>query len=95
MKKTLSVMLLSLPFALSAQTPTPVEKSIRSFELGEVVVTATNPADSLSAVLLAIGQEGKPLNKQEGPLQIIAPNDRLHSRWIREVKHINVTYPRD
>src|SRR5690606_2611666 len=50
MKKTLSVMLLSLPFALLAQTPTPVEKSIRSFELGEVVVTAANPADSLSAV---------------------------------------------
>jgi len=43
-------MLLSLPFALLAQTPTPVEKSIRSFELGEVVVTAANPADSLSAV---------------------------------------------
>lgn len=43
-------MLLSLPFALSAQTPIQVEKSIRSFELGEVVVTVANPADSLSAV---------------------------------------------
>lgn len=51
-----------------------------------------DPKTEGGAVLLAIGQEGKPLNKQVGPLQIIAPNDRLHSRWIRKVRHIDILY---
>ncbi|RZF60073.1 TonB-dependent receptor plug domain-containing protein [Sphingobacterium corticibacterium] len=50
MKKTLSVLLLCLPYVLPAQTANQPEKSVRSFELGEVVVTAANPTDSLSAV---------------------------------------------
>jgi len=51
-----------------------------------------DPKTEGGAVLLAIGQDGKPLNKQVGPLQIIVPNDRLHSRWIREVRHIDILY---
>lgn len=54
-----------------------------------------DPNTHEGAVLLAIGQEGKPLNKQVGPLRIIAPNDRLHSRWVREVRYINVVYGQD
>lgn len=29
------------------------------------------------AILLAIGQQGKPLDKTVGPLRLIAPNDQL------------------
>ena len=86
----------------------PTRDQLKGEELQKIVVVTAgdsykvvfslpelDPKTEGGAVLLAIGQEGKPLNKQVGPLQIIAPNDRLHSRWIREVKHINVTYPRD
>lgn len=54
-----------------------------------------DPKTAGGTVLLAIGQDGKLLNKRIGPLHIIVPNDRLHSRWIREVRHIDVVYSRD
>lgn len=49
------------------------------------------PADG--AILLAIGQHGEPLDEQVGPLRLIAPNDQLHSRWVRQVTGIFVVYP--
>lgn len=52
-----------------------------------------DPKSSDDAILLAIGQQGKPLDKQVGPLRLIAPNDQLHSRWVWEVRGIVVIYP--
>ncbi len=52
-----------------------------------------DPKSADRAILLAIGQHGEPLNKRVGPLHIIAPNDQLNSRWVREVSGIFVTYP--
>ncbi len=53
MRKTITPLLLAmacLPHLVSAQVGVDLEKPIRSFELGEVVVVAANPSDSLSAV---------------------------------------------
>ncbi|MBD1420752.1 molybdopterin-dependent oxidoreductase [Sphingobacterium chuzhouense] len=54
-----------------------------------------DPKTDEAAVLLAIGQDGNLLNKAVGPLRIIAPNDRLHSRWVREVRYVDIVYSRD
>lgn len=59
-----------------------------TFSLAEL-----DPKSAEGAILLAIGQNGKPLNKRVGPLHIIAPNDQLNSRWVREVRSIRVVYP--
>ena len=83
----------------------PTKDQLKGEELQKIVVVTAgdgykvvfslpelDPKTEAGAVLLAIGQDGKPLNKQVGPLQIIAPNDRLHSRWVREARHIDILH---
>lgn len=52
-----------------------------------------DPKSADGAILLAIGQQGKPLDKRVGPLRLIAPKDRLHSRWVWQVRSFFVVSP--
>ena len=39
-------------------------------------------------ILLADARDGVPLPAKIGPLQIIVPGDKQHSRWVRQVKSL-------
>lgn len=41
-------------------------------------------------IILADTQDGKPLTEKNGPFQIIAPADKRHGRWIRQVTAIKL-----
>ncbi len=41
-------------------------------------------------VLLADSLDGQPLPPGQGPLRIVAPADKRHARWIRQVRTIKV-----
>jgi hypothetical protein len=34
--------------------------------------------------------DGKALSENNGPYQIIVPNDKKHGRWVRQVKSIEL-----
>jgi hypothetical protein len=36
-------------------------------------------------VLLADRRDGKPLDEKQGPLRVIVPGEKRHSRWVRQV----------
>jgi hypothetical protein len=36
-------------------------------------------------ILLADHRDGQPLSAKEGPLQIVVPGEKRHSRWVRQV----------
>jgi DMSO/TMAO reductase YedYZ molybdopterin-dependent catalytic subunit len=36
-------------------------------------------------VLLADRRDGKPLDDEQGPLRVIVPGEKRHSRWVRQV----------
>lgn len=44
-----------------------------------------DPAFTDRVVLLADRREGKPLDEKAGPLRIVAPGEKRHSRWVRQV----------
>jgi hypothetical protein len=41
-------------------------------------------------ILLADERNGQPLGLPYGPFEIIAPDDKVHARWVREVNLIEV-----
>jgi hypothetical protein len=41
-------------------------------------------------VLLADRRDGKALDAKEGPLRIVIPDEKRHSRWVRQVTAIHV-----
>jgi DMSO/TMAO reductase YedYZ molybdopterin-dependent catalytic subunit len=41
-------------------------------------------------ILLADRRNGQPLAPPYGPLEIVAPDDKVHARWVREVNLIEV-----
>jgi DMSO/TMAO reductase YedYZ molybdopterin-dependent catalytic subunit len=41
-------------------------------------------------ILLADRREGQALDPAHGPLQIIVPDEKVHARWVRQVKTIEV-----
>ncbi len=43
-------------------------------------------------VLLASHRDGQPLSPSEGPFQIIVPQDKKRSRWVRQVKALRVLH---
>jgi hypothetical protein len=49
-----------------------------------------DPASTDQIILLADRRDGKPLNSKEGPFRIVAPNEKRHSRWVRQVVAIGV-----
>jgi hypothetical protein len=36
-------------------------------------------------ILLADRRDGRPLSDHDGPLQVIAPGEKWHARWVRQV----------
>jgi len=44
-----------------------------------------DPASTDRVILLADRRDGKPLDGKEGPLRIVVPDEKRHSRWVRQV----------
>lgn len=44
-----------------------------------------DPARTDRVILLANRRDGKPLGGKEGPLRIVVPDEKRHSRWVRQV----------
>lgn len=49
-----------------------------------------DPASTDRVILLADRREGKPLGERDGPLQVIVPGEKRHSRWVRQVIALKV-----
>jgi DMSO/TMAO reductase YedYZ molybdopterin-dependent catalytic subunit len=49
-----------------------------------------DPAFTDGVVLLADRREGKPLAGNEGPLRVIVPGEKRHSRWVRQVVALRI-----
>ena len=57
------------------------------FAMAEVQTNFTN-----RPILLAHQRDGKPLLDSQGPLRLIVPDEKLHSRWVRQVKSMEVLF---
>ncbi len=53
-------------------------------------LTELNPAFADHEILLAERENGAPLDAKSGPFRIIAPREKRHARWIRNVRRIEV-----
>jgi hypothetical protein len=49
-----------------------------------------DPAFTDRVILLADHRDGQKLSGNEGPLQIIVPGDKRHSRWVRQVVALRI-----
>lgn len=49
-----------------------------------------DPAYTDRTILLVDDQDGKPLGEDVGPFQIIVPDEKRHSRWVRQVVRIRI-----
>jgi len=49
-----------------------------------------DPAFQNKGILLVDRKEGKPLGDTDGPLRIVAPGEKRHARWARQVTGIRV-----
>jgi DMSO/TMAO reductase YedYZ molybdopterin-dependent catalytic subunit len=43
-----------------------------------------------NVVLLAVSRNGEPLDAAHGPMQIVVPGDKRHSRWVKQVIRLTV-----
>lgn len=53
-----------------------------------------DPAFAESQVLLADRHDGQALAPGDGPWRLVVPSDRIRSRWVKQVKAIEVSSPR-
>jgi len=44
-----------------------------------------DPAYTDKVVMLVDKHDGKALDAKEGPLRIVAPDEKMHARWVRQV----------
>src|SRR5215468_4385337 len=44
-----------------------------------------DPAYTDKVVMLVDKRDGKALDAKEGPLRIVAPDEKMHARWVRQV----------
>jgi DMSO/TMAO reductase YedYZ molybdopterin-dependent catalytic subunit len=44
-----------------------------------------DPAYAEKVILLVDKRDGKALDTKEGPLRLVAPDEKLHARWVRQV----------
>lgn len=49
-----------------------------------------DPKFTAKQVLLADCRDGHPLGPQQGPLQLVVPDEKVHARWVRRVTVIEV-----
>jgi hypothetical protein len=55
------------------------------YSLGEV-----SPGLSGRRMIVALTQDGAPLNAEEGPLRIVVEGDQHPSRWIRQLSRLSL-----
>ena len=82
-----------VPFGDALKGPALARVIIASAPDGYRVVYAIAELDAAftdQIVLLADSRNGKPLLPDNGPWQIIVPNDKRPARWIRQVNKIEV-----
>jgi hypothetical protein len=53
-------------------------------------VPEVDPSFGDREVLVADRKDGAPLPASEGPLRLVVPAERLHGRWVRQVRAIRV-----
>jgi hypothetical protein len=88
---------------LLAKVNTPSGQKLRGDEMRDYVDVAgkdgyravfslaeLDPAFQDNKVLVAIAGDGKPLGDTQGPIRIIAPQDKRPARWVRMVTTITV-----
>jgi DMSO/TMAO reductase YedYZ molybdopterin-dependent catalytic subunit len=56
-------------------------------------VAELDPQFEDRSIILADAQDGKPLDAAHGPLQIIAPDEAAHGRWVHQVVSLTVAQP--
>jgi DMSO/TMAO reductase YedYZ molybdopterin-dependent catalytic subunit len=49
-----------------------------------------DPASTDRVVLLADRRDGSPLDARDGPLRVVVPGEKRHSRWVRQVVSLKV-----
>lgn len=49
-----------------------------------------DPASTDAVVLLADHGDGKPFDAKEGPLRLVLPAEKRHSRWVRQVVKLTI-----
>jgi hypothetical protein len=49
-----------------------------------------DPASTDRVILLADRRDGQPLDEKHGPLQVVVPGEKRHSRWVRQVVALKV-----
>ncbi len=82
---------------------TPTEKGMRGAALKQYVLAEaadgyrvvfamveTEPGFSDQVILVCYLRDSKPLSTETGPLRLVAPADKRHARWVRQVKRIEV-----
>ena len=82
-----------IPFGDAIKGPALARVIIASAPDGYRVVYAIAELDAAfteQIVLLADSRNGKPLLPDNGPWQIVVPNDKRPARWIRQVNKIEV-----
>lgn len=52
-----------------------------------------DPASTDRAILVADRRDGKPLDAKEGPMRIVIPDEKRHSRWVRQVISLQLKRP--
>ncbi len=56
-------------------------------------VPELDPAFTDRVILLADKRDGKPLSETEGPLRIVAPQEKRQARWVRQVTGLTICQP--
>jgi DMSO/TMAO reductase YedYZ molybdopterin-dependent catalytic subunit len=41
-------------------------------------------------VVLADRRDGKPLSESQGPLRLVVPDEKVHARWVRQVRALEI-----
>jgi hypothetical protein len=49
-----------------------------------------DPAFTDRVILLADRRDGQPIPAQDGPLQIVVPGEKKHTRWVRQVINLKI-----
>ncbi len=70
---------------------------IRAADAYEVIYSLPeiDPEFTNQTVLLVYLVDGKPLAKGDGPFRVVAPADKKHARWIREVTTVKIVSSKD
>ena len=43
-------------------------------------------------IILVDRRDGKPLPESQGPLRLVVPGEKVHARWVRQVKSLEIVH---